>query len=206
MPGLRTLLRGSVGHLFSANARFGDIVRGLPVADGTVRGVYCSHGLEHLARNDVPAALRNTHRMLVAGGLFRLVVPDLRWRAAQYLRSAELHDPHAADALMDACLLGTRQRSKTVVASLRSRFGRSAHAWMYDFAALKGLLEQAGFDDVRRCKFGDCHDSMFTRVEDEGRFVDSGERELAIEAVRPGHGSPARPLAADGLQTHDRPR
>jgi predicted SAM-dependent methyltransferase len=203
VAGLRMLLRGSVGLLFPANARPGDIVRGLPVADGTVRGVYCSHVLEHLPRNDVAAALRNTHRMLAAGGLFRLVVPDLRWRAAQYLNSAERHDPQAADALMDACLLGTRQRSKTLMASLRSRFGRSAHAWMYDFAALKGLLEQAGFDGVRRCEFGDCHDPMFARVEEEDRFIDSGERELAIEAVKPSAGAPARALAADRLQTDD---
>ena len=206
VAGVRTLLRGTIGLLFPDNVRYGDIVRGLPVDDGTARGVYCSHVLEHLPRNDVPAALRNTHQMLVPGGLFRLVVPDLRWRAAKYLRSAEQHDPHAADALMDACSLGTRQKSRTVMASLRSRFGRSAHAWMYDFAALKGLLEQSGFDDVRRCEFGDCHDPMFARVEDEGRFVESGEHELAIEAIKSGRGSPVRAFAADRSHAGDRRR
>jgi hypothetical protein len=198
VPGLRSLLRGTVGLIFPANVRPGDIVRGLPVADGSARGAYCSHVLEHLPRNDLPAALSNTYRILATEGLFRLVVPDLYWRAARYQKAAEQQDPTAADAFMDACLLGTRARARSMMSVLRSRFGRSAHAWMYDFAALKALLEQAGFTRVRRCELGDCNDPMFALVEDEGRFFDSGERELAIEAEKPGYGrgSLARPLAA----------
>jgi hypothetical protein len=193
---LRTVLRATVKLLFPANVRLGDIVRGLPVANGSARGVYASHVLEHLPRDDVPTALRNTHRILAPGGMFRVIVPDLHWRAAQYLRSAERGDPAAADALMNACALGAREKPRTLMSVLRGRFGRSAHLWMYDFAALKALLEQAGFTGVRRCELGDCHDPMFALVEDEGRFFDAGERELAIEAVKPGRGSQARPLAA----------
>jgi hypothetical protein len=59
---------------------------------------------------------------------------------------------------------------------------------MYDFAALKALLEQVGFTGVRRCELGDAGDPMFALVEDEGRFFDGGELELAIEAVRPNSG------------------
>jgi SAM-dependent methyltransferase len=184
VPVARSLLRGTVGVLFPANVRFGDIVRGLPVADGSARGVYCSHVLEHVPRNDLPMALRNSYRMLAPGGLFRLVVPDLYWRAEQYVEAAERGDPHAADALMDACMLGTRERARTAVAAARRWFGRNAHAWMYDFAALRALLEKAGFADVRRCELGDCRDRMFALVEVAGRFSDSGERELAIEAVK----------------------
>ena len=175
--------------MFPANVRVGDIVEGLPVADGSARGVYCSHVLEHLPRDDVPTALHNTHRMLAPGGLFRVVVPDLQWRVAQYLRSAERGDPTAADGLMTACALGTKKKPRTIMSVLRDRFGRSAHLWMYDFAALKALLEQAGFTGVRRCELGDCHDLMFVLVEDEGRFFEAGERELAIEAMKPSRGS-----------------
>src|SRR5438045_2972494 len=111
-PGLRTALRATAGLIFPANVRAGDIVRGLPVADASAQGVYCSHVLEHLPRDDVPTALRNTHRMLAPGGLFRMVVPDLQWRAAQYLRSAEREDAAAADALLTACALGTREKPR----------------------------------------------------------------------------------------------
>jgi SAM-dependent methyltransferase len=176
--------------------RFGDIVKGLPVADGVARGVYCSHVLEHLPRDDVPAALRNTFRMLVPNGVFRLVVPDLRWRIERYVRAAETGDPGAADALFRSCALGA-VRKVTMMSSLRAGFGWNAHLWMYDFAALKELLERAGFGAVRRCEPGDAADPMFALVEDRDRFFESGERELAIEAVKPSGGSGTPPRAEE---------
>jgi Methyltransferase domain len=197
-PVFHSLLRGTAGVLFPANVRFGDIVRGLPVADGSARGVYCSHVLEHVPRNDLPTALRNTHRMLGVGGLFRLVVPDLNWRAERYVKAAEGDDPHAADGFMEACMLGTRERTRTAMGAARRWLGRNAHAWMYDFAALKSHLQDAGFADVRRCELGDCRDPMFALVEAESRFSDSGERELAIEAVK-------SDPAVDRPRVNDRP-
>jgi hypothetical protein len=188
LAGIRSALRATVGLIFPANIRFGNIVEGLPIREGSARGVYCSHVLEHLPRNDLPLALRNTLSMLVPGGLFRLVVPDLQWRAARYLSSAEQGNPTAAHDFLDSCALGMRERPKTIMAILRNRLSRNSHLWMYDFAALKALLEQAGFIEVRRCSFGDCSDPMFADVEDKDRFFDLGERELAIEAVRPADG------------------
>lgn len=184
--GLRNLIEVSVGLRFPANARPGDIVRGLPVADRTAYGVYCSHVLEHLPRDDVPMALGNTLRMLRIGGLFRLVLPDLQWRAAHYVSSAERGDPAAADALIEACLLGTRKAPRGPVARIRDQLGKNAHLWMYDFAAVKMLLERAGFDGIRRCQIGDCRDPMFALVEEAARFSEVGQPELAIEAVRAG--------------------
>jgi len=184
--GLRNLIEGSVGLLFPANVRPGDIVHGLSVADGTASGVYCSHVLEHLPRDDVPGALDNTRRMLRSGGLFRLVLPDLQWRAVRYLKAAERGDPAAADALIEACLLGTRKAPRGLVSRIRNQFGRNAHLWMYDFAAIEMLLERAGFAAIRRCRIGDCRDPMFALVEEAGRFSEGGEAELAIEAVRAG--------------------
>jgi hypothetical protein len=182
--GLRKLIERSVGTLFPANVRPGDIVQGLPVGDGIASGVYCSHVLEHLPRDDVPRALGNTLRLLRSGGRFRLVLPDLQWRAAQYAKAAERGDPGAADAWIEACLLGTRKAPRGLVSRTRSQFGRNAHLWMYDFAAMKMLLERAGFVAIRRCRIGDCPDPMFAMVEEADRFSEGGEAELALEAVR----------------------
>src|SRR5262249_47616526 len=157
----------------------------LPVPDGSGSGVYCSHVLEHLPRDDLSIALRNTLRILMPGALFRLVVPDLHWRAARYLALVDEGDRNAADALMISCALGRRTKAKNVMSFVRDYYGSGAHQWMYDFVALKALLEEMGFAGVRRCELGDAGDPMFALVEDEGRFFDSGERELAIEAVRP---------------------
>ena len=81
--------------MFPPNVKLGDIVRGLPVADRTASGVYCSHVLEHLARDDLPVALQNTYKILMPGASFRLVVPDLHWRVSQYLLAAGSEQPLA---------------------------------------------------------------------------------------------------------------
>jgi SAM-dependent methyltransferase len=179
------ILRATVGELFPAGVRFGDIVRGLPVPDRSAAAVYCSHVLEHLARDEMPIALRNTLRILVPGGVFRLVVPDLRWRVCRYLDAAEVNDPTAADQLIASCYLGVRRGPKTFIDIAKGIWGNSRHLWMYDFAGLKLLLEDAGFTAIRRCELGDAHDAMFYLVEDPARFVDDGQRELTVEAVRP---------------------
>ena len=55
---------------------------------------------------------------------------------------------------------------------------------MHDEASMTRLLRDAGFVAIRRCQFGDAQDPMFNRVEEHGRFFDTGHAELAIEARR----------------------
>jgi SAM-dependent methyltransferase len=89
LPLIRVVLGRLDAALFPGNVRIGDIVRGLPLPDRSCAGVYCSHVVEHIPRNDVVVALQNTAKLLKPGGIFRIVVPDLRWRADRYLRAAE---------------------------------------------------------------------------------------------------------------------
>ena len=69
------------------NVEFGDIVRGLPIEEGSCRAIYCSHVLEHLALDDFRVALHNTYRYLAPEGVFRFVVPDLKVLATDYVTS-----------------------------------------------------------------------------------------------------------------------
>jgi ubiquinone/menaquinone biosynthesis C-methylase UbiE len=55
---------------FPKEVKYGDIVKGLPVADNSFRCVYASHVLEHLALHDFRKALRNTFNILEPGGVF----------------------------------------------------------------------------------------------------------------------------------------
>jgi predicted SAM-dependent methyltransferase len=186
LPLLKYFARLAAPRAFPANVRWGDICRGLPVADAAAAGVYCSHVLEHLPRSEVSAAVSQTRRILMPGGRFRLVVPDLQWRAQHYVAAAQRGDPLAADQFFDSCMLGIKYRERGIVALLQRCYGLSAHLWMYDFCALKTLLENAGFARVRKCELGDSEDPMFALVEDKVRFSEGGESELAIEATKPG--------------------
>ena len=185
IPGVRAILGSTMGLLFPPNVRFGDIVRGLPIPDKSAYGVYCSHVLEHLARNDLAPALRNTLRILRPGGIFRLVVPDLHWRALRYVTDAASGKHLAAEQFMGAIYLGRGVRPKGLVSHARAYFGHSPHLWMYDFDSLKAGLEDVGFVAIRRCDLGDASDRMFDLVEEPGRFFHGGERELAVEATAP---------------------
>jgi SAM-dependent methyltransferase len=186
VPGIRGILHSTVGILFPANVRFGDIVRGLPVPEHSACGIYCSHVLEHLARDDLAIALHNTLRILKPGGIFRLVVPDLHWRALRYVAAVASEKHTAADEFMSGAHLG-RYGRQNIVFLAHDYFGHCAHLWMYDFISLKPKLEAAGFVGIRRCELGDARDRMFDLVEEAGRFFDGGERELAIEAAAPLH-------------------
>jgi SAM-dependent methyltransferase len=186
VPVLGPIFGHTVGLVFPRQVRYGDIVAGLPVSTATAAGVYCSHVLEHLAREEVAQALAETWRILAPGGRFRLVVPDLAWRAAEYLAAERTDDPHAADQFLRSCLLGISAWPHGIIERLRYHLSLNAHRWMYDYAAMDALLTAAGFVAIRRCQFGDGDDPFFAAVEDRSRFFDGQHRELAIEARKPG--------------------
>lgn len=75
IPVIGRLMHGRVS--FPLSVHYGDIVKGLPVEDCSSQAVYCSHVLEHLSLTEFKCALVNTYKLLMPGGVFRLVMPDL---------------------------------------------------------------------------------------------------------------------------------
>jgi hypothetical protein len=165
---------------FSSNIQFGDIVKGLPIPPNTVDGLYASHVLEHLTQEDRLIALAHSYHLLKPGGTFRLVVPDLRARAELYI--SDHGSEHGASWFLRSSGLGRERRMSGLVGKLTQAFGHSAHLWMWDEASMSDALASAGFTRIRRCEFGDAEDAMFRLVEEEGRFLDQGIEELAMEA------------------------
>lgn len=168
---------------FPTLARYGDIVKGLPFAPGSVDCVYASHVLEHLSHRDCLTALRNTRRMLKPGGVFRLIVPDLSWRVDAYVKARGAGMPDASIALMRSTMLGIEEEERGPFGMLKRLLGRSRHLWMWDEGALADALTNAGFRSVRRCRFGDASHPAFAELENEGRFFEDGNPELALEAI-----------------------
>ncbi len=166
------------GRRFPANATFGDIVKGLPLATDSCDGIYCAHILEHLARDDCELALRNTFTYLKPGGIFRLVVPDLEYLAKSYLASPSSESAHRF--MHEACL-GVAHRSRGIGALMRTMFGHSAHLWMWDERSTVELLRTVGFEERRRAYFGDCEDPKFKEVEVSDRFLNC----LGIQCRKP---------------------
>jgi len=161
---------------FPSNVEFGDIVKGLPLAHESCRAIYASHVLEHLSLRDFRTALAQTRDLLIAGGLFRLVVPDLEALAHRYLASTE---PAAANEFMEETSLGVAERARGLRGLVKLWLGNSVHLWMWDFKALELELFNAGFVDIQRSAFGD--NAVFAPVEQSERFVNS----VAVQCRKP---------------------
>ena len=113
----------------------------LPFQDGDADIVYSSHMFEHLDRSEARIFLREARRVLRAGGVLRLAVPDLRLLVDDYLASGD------ADRIMERSYLGKchprgfRERLRALV------LGDTEHMWMYDGASLLRLVKSEGFVD-----------------------------------------------------------
>jgi hypothetical protein len=190
LPVIGNVLGGIAGNSrrFPKQVKYGNIAKGLPIAQNSVRAVYASHVLEHLALDEFRKALGNTFNILEPGGIFRLIVPDLQERARRYVNEASTRSAEASGIFMRTTHLGLEQRPRSLLGWLRLLIGGSAHLWMWDEASIAEELRKAGFISIRRCEFGDADDMMFAQVEDPGRFKDQllDLRELAIEARKPG--------------------
>lgn len=177
-PLLNLLPIARKGAPYPKTVIYGDVVKGLPVATGSADLVYCSHTLEHLALEDCRIALRESLRMLKPGGIFRAVMPDLRYLCSVYV-AANTNEPKAAGAFMRDSNLGIERKPRGM-ALVRQYFSRDAHLWMWDYAAIKFELTQAGFVEVRKATFGDSVHSSFADVESSHRW----ENGLGFEATK----------------------
>lgn len=170
------------GSKFPAGVRIGDVLRGLPVASGSVDRAYCSHVLEHLSLRDCRKALKETYRILKPGGVFRAVLPDLVGLCERLVSNQS--DPEAAHEFMRKSMLGAETRSRGPRGLAVAMLGNSRHQWMWTEASLKKEFEDAGFAEVRRARFGDSGESVFAAVEAENRW----EGHLGLHCVKPSGG------------------
>jgi predicted SAM-dependent methyltransferase len=140
-----------------------DLREPLPFADNSVAFIYSEHVFEHLAYPcihdamgwtlEMPGApseamqlLRESHRVLVPGGVFRVGVPDAQRAATLYARGEfERWGPPWVDTPMHFLNYVFRQ-------------GRE-HKYAYDEDTLGHLLMAAGFADVQRRPFDAALDS-----------------------------------------------
>lgn len=170
LPIIGRLMQRVLSPRFSPSVVYGDVVQGLKLHDGSARVVYSSHLLEHLALEDLKLALREVHRVLTPGGVFRSVLPDLGCDVQRYLQT-DAED--RASQFMRSTLLGLERRERGLPHALRSWLGNSQHLWMWDYRSMAHRLSQAGFTEVRLARHGDSSDPVFAEVERVERWDDA---------------------------------
>jgi SAM-dependent methyltransferase len=161
IPGAKTLL--SLPSWPSV-ARYGNIIKGLPHHPASCQRLYCDQVLEHLAKEEVLAALRECRRLLAPGGIFRLFVPDLQAIATSYL---QMKDASAADWFLATTGLGFERRARTLSQRIRDWFGNSRHLWSWDETSMGQALRDIGFTDPKRVHYRDSGDVVFDELEED---------------------------------------
>ncbi|WP_395747004.1 class I SAM-dependent methyltransferase [Prosthecobacter sp.] len=148
-----------------------DLYWRLPFADGTLRGIYTEHCLEHLPFTLVTGhILREFHRTLAPGGRLRLIVPDGGLYLNLYAQAQA--DPATAFPYPN-------EEFVTPMMHVNRCFRDYDHLYAYDFATFRHFLLKAGFSEVVRQSFRQGGDATL--------LLDAPERapeSLYIEAVR----------------------
>ena len=155
---------------FPKSVRYGDVLKGLPHNDNSVDKIYCSHVLEHLSFEDFHLAIKEVYRCLRKGGEFRIVMPDLRVYATDYLNSV---DSEASNLFMNKSMLGIQKRPVGVLNRLIDSLGNHHHLWLWDAESTAAALQVHGFSDVRNFKFREDEPTMFKFVQERSRFNDA---------------------------------
>jgi len=127
-----------------------DLRRGLPFDDHCIDVVYSSHFFEHLKTMPGFILMKECHRVLKKGGIFRAAMPDARLPIRAYV-SGDSEYFAKATRLVDTDLPAPELRSPI------DYIDRDARAWdhqtLYDPDKMTRLLTQAGFTDVTLVDF-----------------------------------------------------
>jgi SAM-dependent methyltransferase len=136
-----------------ASLKLVDIRKQFPLADGSVKFIYCSHVIEHFERWEALHILREGRRCLRDDGALRLVVPDIPKMIACYQQAAA--QPGARPA-RDLCRLWWGFDKDIEPGSFFGRLSRRFirdHQWNYDRQELELVVKEAGFRTMTVCEF-----------------------------------------------------
>jgi len=189
---LRLLPADKLEIPWSSSIVIHDIRKPLPFADNSASAVYASHVLEHLYCEEGRSLMAESFRVLQAGGVLRIVVPDLRTIVEEYLgNGASKGQKPGSESLRPADLMNQRllmrwptPRSPHLLYRIYDSWQDfHSHKWMYDADSLSALFKATGFVQVER---KECHDSRIAgihEVEDQSRILDGAG--VCVEGVKP---------------------
>ena len=144
-----------------------DLTKTFPWESSSIDVTYSSHTLEHLTREDGRQFLSECHRVLKAGGIVRIVVPDLQSYVERYCQGLLKAD----EFLESLDVLYTHNTS-----ALKRRlapFIQFPHKCMYDRQRLLEILQEIGFEASIRAPFE-------SEIDDIGAVEQRGRAEGAV--------------------------
>lgn len=120
-----------------------NIAEGIRLPDGSCQAVFSSHLFEHLFRNEVYLLIEEIQRVLVSGGICRVVVPDMNRIVSNYTE-----DDNIEDFLQSVFEVTSKTHQKNY------------HHWGFNGQYLSKLFKDRGFSKTNICSYrqGKCPD------------------------------------------------
>jgi SAM-dependent methyltransferase len=183
--------KNSSGAQWNVRPLVHDLTKPLPFEDNTVSAVYGAHVLEHLYLADAQRLLSECKRVLRLDGVIRLVVPDLCFMVASYLKNKNGRSLSPSDKIAAADKLNERLGFRSPAPpsgnplfkfySLWKDFHH--HKWMYDADSLIHYLESAGFAGVSEKGYLQSEIPGIEEVEEASRVLDGAG--VCVEGKKP---------------------
>ncbi len=117
-----------------------DLAAGLPFADGVAALMHTEDFIDQLELSQAAAFLRECHRILIPGGVLRVLTPDMRKLADLYLNNPERLESLWKDFVRVPLSLDTPGE----IFNIGMRF--AGHTFLYDAETFKVLTDSCGFD------------------------------------------------------------
>ncbi len=173
---------------YPRNIYIHDVKKGLPFPDNSGEAIYCSHFLEHLSRHDAFSFMKECYRVLVTGGIIRIIVPDLAQYAQQYIQrlrqvnhEASINEPPAEIFLQDLGIFEKESVNENMLIHLYKKiYNKNIHKWMYDEYSLALLLKEQGFSNIQRKQSCESLIKDIERLDNGARF----DNAICLEAQK----------------------
>lgn len=142
-----------------------DLRNPLPLTPGQVRFVYTEHFIEHIDRDAGRRLLKRVRGAMPAGAVVRVSTPDLAKLVDDYRSGRVIRMEHGGWFPETPCQM------------LNEGMRLWGHVFIYDEPELMALLEECGFSDIRRVKWGESDHPELRGLESRPDFGD-----LIVEA------------------------
>lgn len=154
-----------------------------PLESATFNYVFCEHFIEHLERDDGMSCMREAHRCLKPGGVFRVATPDLSKFLGLFATDLDVAQQRYLEQFRDLLSLD----SITPCRALNLVMHSWGHRYLYTRDELSAAMLQAGFSTVRSVEVGESGDAVLRNLERHQEFAgDEANRfeTMVLEAVK----------------------